>query len=105
MNSNKSAGAVWRLAGASKENLVLRLPDEAKINQKNLAEKLVVTDVFCKFASGMPTFSSCCQTLRNKVIRITLPFDSRKSRKFTRISQRSVSDVHVYGRGLLLLFC
>lgn len=41
-----------------------------------MIEKLAVTDTFCKFASGMPTFSGLFQTLRNKVIRITLPFDT-----------------------------
>ena len=61
---------------------------------KNFFKKLEATDIFRKFASGTLTLRGCFKTLRKKVISITLPFDSRKSRKFTRISQWSVSDAH-----------
>ena len=44
----------------------------------------------------MTVVSDCLRTLRIKMISITLPFDSRKSRKFTRISQWIASDAHTY---------
>ena len=60
---------------------------------KNFFKKLEATDIFRKFANGTLTLCVCFQTLR-KVISITLPFDSRKSRTLKRISQWTVSDAH-----------
>lgn len=72
---------------------------------KIFSKKLEATDIFRKFAAGHSLFRVCPHTLR-KVTSITLPFDSRESRKVKRISQWLVSDVHTFiGRGLLLLFC
>jgi hypothetical protein len=50
---------------------------------RNSSKKLHPNDILCKFAIGMTVVSGCRQTLRVKIISITLPFDSRKSRKFT----------------------
>ena len=47
-----------------------------------------------KFAIGKAAVSDCLLTLRIKTISITLPFDSRKSRKVKRISQWIASDAH-----------
>lgn len=61
---------------------------------KNLPKKLEATNIFRRFAVGTLTICGCFQTLRKKVRSITPPFDSRKSRKLKRISQRSVNEVH-----------
>ena len=50
---------------------------------RNLSKKLHPNDILRKFAIGMTVVSGCRQTLRIKMTSITLPFDSRKSRKFT----------------------
>ena len=63
---------------------------------RNLSKKLHPIDILRKFAIGMTVVSDCLRTLRIKMISITLPFDSRKSRKFTRISQWIASDAHTY---------
>ena len=63
---------------------------------RNLSKKLHAIDILRKFAIGMTVVSDCLRTLRIKMISITLPFDSRKSRKFTRISQWIASDAHTY---------
>ena len=63
---------------------------------RNLSKKLHPNDILRKFASGMTVVSGCIRTLRIMMTSITLPFDSRKSRKFTRINQWSVSDAHTY---------
>ena len=52
---------------------------------KNLTKKLHVTDFIRTFAAKF-----------GKVTSIMLPFDSRKSRKFPRISQWLASDAHTY---------
>ena len=88
---------------------------------RNSSKKLHPNDILRKFAIGMTVVSDCRRTLRTKMTSITLPFDSRKSRKFTenlaalgnlkttfslrslarfftRISQWSVSDAHTYHR-------
>ena len=64
---------------------------------RNLSKKLHPIDILRKFASGMAVVSDCLRTLRtSKMISITLPFDSRKSRKLKRISQWIASDAHTY---------
>ena len=50
---------------------------------RNSFKKLHPNDILCKFAIGMTVVSGCRQTLRIKMTSITLPFDSRKSHKFT----------------------
>ena len=65
---------------------------------RNLSKKLHAIDILRKFAIGKAVVSDCLRTLRMKMISITLPFDSRKSRKIKRISQRIVSDVHTLYR-------
>jgi len=50
---------------------------------RNLSKKLHPNDILRKFAIGMTVVSDCHRTLRMKMTSITLPFDSRKSRKFT----------------------
>lgn len=62
---------------------------------RNLSKKLHPIDILRKFASGMAVVSDCLRTLRtSKMTSITLPFDSRKSRKLKRISQWIASDAH-----------
>lgn len=63
---------------------------------RNSSKKLHPNDILRKFAIGMTVVSGCRQTLRMKMISITLPFDSRKSRKLKRISQWIASDAHAY---------
>ena len=50
---------------------------------RNSSKKLHPNDILRKFAIGMTVESDCHRTLRMKMTSITLPFDSRKSRKFT----------------------
>ena len=50
---------------------------------RNSSKKLHPNDILRKFASGMTVVSDCIRTLRTKMTSITLPFDSRKSRKIT----------------------
>ena len=61
---------------------------------RKLSEKLHRNDILRKFAFGKAVVRDCLQTLRIKMTSVTLPFDSRKSRKLKRISQRIASDVH-----------
>jgi len=61
---------------------------------KNLFKMLHAIDNLSKFAIGKAAVSDCLRTLRIKTISITLPFDSRKSRKVKRISQWIASDAH-----------
>lgn len=63
---------------------------------RNSSKKLHPNDILRKFASGMTVVSDCIRTLRTKMTSITLPFDSRKSRKLKRISQWIASDAHTY---------
>ena len=121
----------WRLLGRSLFYLKI---EQAECNQarlrllrrslfylKMLSQKLHPNDILRKFATGMAVASDCHWTLRIKMTSITLPFDSRKSRKFTenpaglgtlkttfslrslarfftRISQWIASDAHTYHR-------
>lgn len=72
---------------------------------RNSSKKLHPNDILRKFASGMTVVSDCIRTLRTKMTSITLPFDSRKSRKLKRISQWSVTDAHTaYGVGCSCCF-
>ena len=61
---------------------------------RNLSKKLHAIDILRKFAIGKAVTTDCLRTLRIRMISITLPFDSRKSRKLKRISQRIASDAH-----------
>lgn len=65
---------------------------------------LAAKDIFRKFVS-LSDFRVIKLTLREKVMCITLPFDTRKSGKFHCIGRMRRSDAHVYRRGLLLLIC
>ena len=51
---------------------------------RNLSKKLHPNDILRKFAFGKAVVRDCLQTLRIEMPSITLPFDSRKSRKFTK---------------------
>ena len=61
----------------------LRLLRRSLFYLKILSQKLHPNDILRKFATGMAVASDCHRTLRIKMTSITLPFDSRKSRKFT----------------------
>lgn len=61
---------------------------------RNSSKKLHRNDILRKFASGKAVVSDCLRTLRIRMISVTLPFDSRKSRKLKRISQWIASDAH-----------
>ena len=61
---------------------------------RNLSKKLHAIDILRKFAFGKAVIRDCLQTLRIEMPSITLPFDSRKSRKLKRISQWIASDAH-----------
>ena len=63
---------------------------------RNLSKKLHAIDILRKFAIGKAVTTDCLRTLRIRMISITLPFDSRKSRKLKRISQWIASDAHTY---------
>ena len=65
---------------------------------RNLSKKLHRNDILRKFAFGEAVVRDCLQTLRIEMPSITLPFDSRKSRKLKRISQWIASDVHALYR-------
>ena len=64
---------------------------------RKLSKKLHRNDILRKFAIGKAVVRDCLQTLRT-MISVTLPFDSHKSRKLKRISQRIASDVHALYR-------
>lgn len=72
---------------------------------KNLTQMLATKEIFRKFAISLSDFRVIKLTLMEKVICITLPFDTRKSGKFDCIGRMRRSDAHVYRRGLLLLIC
>lgn len=61
---------------------------------ENSSKKLHRNDILRKFAFGKAVVRDCLQTLRIEMPSITLPFDSRKSRKLKRISQWIASDAH-----------
>ena len=94
MKEKTSAGAA-KIEQAECNQARLRLLRRSLFYLKNLSKKLHPIDILRKFASGMAVVSDCLRTLRtSKMISITLPFDSRKSRKLKRISQWIASDAH-----------
>ena len=103
MKEKTSAGAV-KIEQAECNQARLRLLRRSLFYLKNLSEKLHRNDILRKFAFGMTVIKDGRRTLRT-MISITLPFDSRKSRKLKRISQRIASDVHaLYGVGCSCCF-
>ena len=96
MKEKTSAGAA-KIEQAECNQARLRLLRRSLFYLKNSSQKLHAIDILRKFASGMAVVSDCLRTLRtSKMISITLPFDSRKSRKLKRISQWIASDAHTY---------
>ncbi len=96
MKEKTSAGAA-KIEQAECNQARLRLLRRSLFYPKSLSKKLHRIDILRKFASGMAVVSDCLRTLRtSKMISITLPFDSRKSRKLKRISQWIASDAHTY---------
>lgn len=86
MKEKTSAGAA-KIEQAECNQARLRLLRRSLFYPKNLSKKLHRIDILRKFAFGMTVVSDCLRTLRtSKMISITLPFDSRKSRKLKRIS-------------------
>ena len=96
MKEETSAGAA-KIEQTECNQARLRLLRRSLFYLKNSSKKLHAIDILRKFASGMSVVSDCLRTLRtSKMISITLPFDSRKSRKLKRISQWIASDAHTY---------
>lgn len=95
MKEKTSAGAA-KIEQAECNQARLRLLRRSLFYPKNSSKKLHSIDILRKFASGMAVVSDCLRTLRIRMISITLPFDSRKSRKLKRISQWIASDAHTY---------
>ena len=118
MKEETSAGAA-KIEQAECNQARLRLLRRSLFYLKNSSKKLHAIDILRKFAIGKTVVSDCRRTLRKKMISITLPFDSRKSRKITenlaalgnlkttfslrslarflkRISQWIASDAHAY---------
>ena len=96
MKEETSAGAA-KIEQAECNQARLRLLRRSLFYLKNSSKKLHRIDILRKFASGKAVVSDCLRTLRtSKMISITLPFDSRKSRKLKRISQWIASDAHTY---------
>lgn len=93
MKEETSAGAA-KIEQAECNQARLRLLRRSLFYPKNLSKKLHAIDILRKFAIGMAVVSDCLRTLRIRMISITLPFDSRKSRKLKRISQWIASDAH-----------
>ena len=94
MEEETSAGAA-RIEQAECNQARLRLLRRSLFYPKNLSKKLQRNDILRKFAIGKAVITDCLRTLRiSKMISITLPFDSRKSRKLKRISQWIASDAH-----------
>ena len=94
MKEETSAGAA-RIEQAECNQARLRLLRRSLFYPKNLSKKLHAIDILRKFAIGKAVITDCLRTLRtSKMISITLPFDSRKSRKLKRISQWIASDAH-----------
>ena len=97
MKEKTSAGAA-RIEQAECNQARLRLLRRSLFYLKNLSKKLHRNDILRKFAFGKAVVRDCLQTLRIKMTSVTLPFDSRKSRKLKRISQGIASDVHALYR-------
>lgn len=95
MKEETSAGAA-KIEQAECNQARLRLLRRSLFYLKNSSKKLHAIDILRKFASGMAVITDCLRTLRIRMISITLPFDSRKSRKLKRISQWIASDAHTY---------
>lgn len=93
MKEETSAGAA-KIEQAECNQARLRLLRRSLFYPKNLSKKLHAIDILRKFAVGKAVVSDCLRTLRIRMISITLPFDSRKSRKLKRISQWIASDAH-----------
>ena len=93
MKEKTSAGAA-RIEQAECNQARLRLLRRSLFYPKNLSKKLHAIDILRKFASGKAVITDCFRTLRIRMISVTLPFDSRKSRKLKRISQWIASDAH-----------
>ena len=94
MKEKTSAGAA-KIEQAECNQARLRLLRRSLFYPKNLSKKLHRIDILRKFAIGKAVITDCLRTLRiSKMISITLPFDSRKSRKLKRISQWIASDAH-----------
>ena len=94
MKEKTSAGAA-RIEQAECNQARLRLLRRSLFYPKNMSKKLHRIDILRKFAIGKAVITDCLRTLRiSKMISITLPFDSRKSRKLKRISQWIASDAH-----------
>lgn len=92
MKEETSAGAA-RIEQAECNQARLRLLRRSLFYLKNLSKKLHHNDILHKFAFGMTVIRDGRRTLRT-MISVTLPFDSRKSRKLKRISQWIASDAH-----------
>ena len=92
MKEKTSAGAA-KIEQAECNQARLRLLRRSLFYPKNLSKKLHRIDILCKFAFGMTVIRDGHRTLRT-MISVTLPFDSRKSRKLKRISQWIASDAH-----------
>lgn len=93
MKEKTSAGAA-KIEQAECNQAHLRLLRRSLFYPKNLSKKLHRIDILRKFAIGKAVITDCLRTLRIRMISITLPFDSRKSRKLKRISQWIASDAH-----------
>ena len=93
MKEETSAGAA-KIEQAECNQVRLRLLRRSLFYLKNSSKKLHPIDILRKFAIGKAVITDCLRTLRIRMISITLPFDSRKSRKLKRISQWIASDAH-----------
>ena len=96
MKEETSAGAA-KIEQAECNQARLRLLRRSLFYPKNLSKKLHRIDILRKFAIGMTVIRDGHRTLRT-MISVTLPFDSRKSRKLKRISQWIASDAHALYR-------
>ena len=92
MKEKTSAGAA-KIEQAECNQARLRLLRQSLFYLKNSSKKLHRNDILRKFAFGMTVIRDGHRTLRT-MISVTLPFDSRKSRKLKRISQWIASDAH-----------
>lgn len=92
MKEKTSAGAA-KIEQAECNQARLRLLRRSLFYPKNSSKKLHRNDILRKFAFGMTVIRDGHRTLRT-MISVTLPFDSRKSRKLKRISQWIASDAH-----------
>ena len=76
--------SIWHTYIITLQKFLERMKEKTSAGAaRNLSKKLHPNDILRKFAIGMTVVSDCHRTLRMKMTSITLPFDSRKSRKFT----------------------